>query len=467
VRSVTVDAESVVQGLRAAFDSGLTRPLDWRLAQLRALRTLLSERRTDLEKALAADLGKPPTESFVTEISFLTAEVDHTLRHLRGWLRPHRVPVPAVLLPASARTVLEPLGVALIIAPWNYPLMLSLSPLIGAIAAGDAVLLKPSEIAPATSAVLAQLLPQYLDSRAVAVIEGGVPETTAVLEQRFDTIFYTGNGRVGRIVLEAAAKHLTPVTLELGGKSPAYVDDTVDLRTTAQRLVWGKFINAGQTCVAPDYVLTTESVARRLVPLIADAVREQFGDDPASSHDYGRIVDERQFQRLLPLLASGRVAVGGTADSTRRYIAPTVLTDVSADSPVMSEEIFGPILPIVTVPDEAAAIASVAARDKPLTLYVFSNDRAARRRWLRGSSSGAVLFNAAVVHLSVPGLPFGGVGASGTGSYHGLRSVRAFSHEKAVLDKPQRPDTLALLRPPYTDRRRRIVDLLLGGARRR
>lgn len=428
---------------------------------------MLVDRRSELEAALAADLGKPATESFVTEISFLSAEVDHTIRHLRRWLRPHRVAVPAVLLPASARTVLEPLGVALVIAPWNYPLMLSVSPLIGAIAAGNAVLLKPSEIAPATSAALADLLPRYLDSRAVAVVEGGIPETTEILAQRFDTIFYTGNGRVGRIVLEAAAKHLTPVTLELGGKSPAYVDDSVDLRTTAQRLVWGKYINAGQTCVAPDYVITTDRVAKQLVPLLAEAVREQFGDDPAASADYGRIVDERQYQRLIPLLGSGTISVGGDVDGSRRYIAPTVLTDVSPDSPVMSEEIFGPILPVVTVADEASAIAAVAARDKPLALYVFSNDKSARRRWLRGTSSGAVLFNAAVVHLSVPGLPFGGVGASGTGSYHGLRSVRVFSHEKAVLDKPQRPDTLALLRPPYTDRRRRIVDLLLGGLRRR
>ncbi|PVZ96282.1 aldehyde dehydrogenase family protein [Amnibacterium flavum] len=457
----------MVAGLRATYESGATRPLSWRLGQLRALGRLLRERRSDLEAALAADLGKPPTESFVTEIAFLTAEVDHTLSHLRGWLRPRRVAVPAVLLPASARTVLEPLGVALIIAPWNYPLMLSVSPLIGALAAGDTVVLKPSEIAPATSAVLADLLPRYLDSRAVAVVEGGVPETTALLEQRFDTIFYTGNARVGRIVLEAAAKHLTPVTLELGGKSPAYVDETADLRTTAQRLVWGKYLNAGQTCVAPDYVLATPRVADRLVPLLAEAIRDQFGTDPSTSRDYGRIVDERQYERLVPLLGSGTVAAGGQTDGSQRYIAPTVLTGVDIDSPVMREEIFGPILPIVTVRDEDEALATVAARDKPLALYLFSTDRATRRRWLRRTSSGAVVLGAAVVHLSVPGLPFGGVGASGTGSYHGLRSVRVFSHEKAVLDKPQRPDTLALLRAPYTDGRKRLIGLLLGGLRRR
>jgi aldehyde dehydrogenase (NAD+) len=453
---------SLVGRLRSTYASGRTRPLSWRLAQLRALGRLLDEQSDALEAALHADLGKPAVESFVTELSFLQAEVKHTSRRLRGWLRAKRAPVPAVLQPGRARVVLEPLGVALIIAPWNYPLMLSLSPLIGAMAAGNAAVLKPSELAPATSAALAELLPRYLDSSAIAVVEGGVPETTALLEERFDTIFYTGNGRVGRIVAAAAAKHLTPVTLELGGKSPAYVDDSVDLRAVAERLVWAKFINAGQTCVAPDYILTSPATSARLVPLLREAVARQYGSDPARSADYGRIVDDRAFDRLVGLLDGETPAIGGDFDRATRYISPTVLTGVTAESSVMQGEIFGPLLPVLEVPDAEAAMRFVAAGDKPLAAYVFSDRRPVRRRWLTEVSSGGVVFNAAVVHLSVPGLPFGGVGESGSGSYHGRRSLLAFSHEKAVLSKPLKPDTLALLRAPYTAKRASLIRRLLS-----
>src|SRR5579875_190026 len=412
--SVTrVDAEAVVGRLRNAFARGVTKPVAWRLAQLEAMQLLLAEEGPRFEAALLADLGKAPAESQVTEIGFLVQELKHVRRHLAAWLRPQRADVPLLAMPARAATVLEPLGVALVIAPWNYPLMLALSPVVGALAAGNAVVVKPSELAPATSALLAELLPRSLDARAVAVVEGGPAETTRLLEERFDTIFYTGSGRVGRIVMAAAAKHLTPVTLELGGKSPVYVDASADLDVAARRIAWGKYLNAGQTCVAPDYLLATPTVAEALVPRLDRAIRALYGEDPLRSPDLGRIVDERHFDRLTALLDDGRVAVGGRTDRSARRIEPTVLTGVRPDAPVMQAEIFGPILPVVEVADERAAIGHVAAGDKPLALYVFTGGAASRRAWTTGTSSGALAFDVPVVHLSVPGIPFGGVGESG------------------------------------------------------
>jgi aldehyde dehydrogenase (NAD+) len=455
----------VVASARLCFDSGATKPVAWRQRQLRALKAMLIEHGSDFEEALAADLGKSPTESQLLEIGFVVNEINHIAKHLRSWLRPRRVPVPGSILPASASVVKEPLGVVLVIAPWNYPVQLLLSPVTGALAAGNAVVLKPSELAPATSAVIARLVPKYLDSRAVAVVEGGVPETTELLEQRFDHIFYTGNSRVGRVVMTAAAKNLTPVTLELGGKSPVYVDDSADLAVAAQRIAWGKFINAGQTCVAPDYVLATESVSERLAPLLAQATRELYGTNPQLADDYGRIINERQFGRLIGLLdaaaATGRRVFGGESDQAERYIAPTVLTNVARDSAIMEQEIFGPILPIVTVTGLDDAIDYINAGDKPLALYVFTARDSVRRRFLRDTSSGAIGFGIPAAHLAVPGLPFGGVGASGMGSYHGERSVATFSHDKAVLTKQLAPDTMRLIYPPYTERKDRFIRGLL------
>lgn len=419
---------------------------------------MLVEHRGALEAALHADLGKSPMESAVTEIALLQQEVKHVLRHLRRWLRPVPALVPLPAQPGTASTVLEPLGVALIIAPWNYPLLLAVSPLVGALAAGDAAVVKPSELAPATSRLLADLLPRTLDARAVAVIEGGVEETTALLEERFDVIFYTGSTRVGRIVMTAAAKHLTPVVLELGGKCPVYVDGSADLDVAADRIAWGKFLNAGQTCVAPDHVLAPPGVAERLVPRIETAVRRMYGGDPARNEAYCRIVSEQHFDRLTPLLEDGRIAFGGRADRATLRIEPTVLTGVTDADPVMQQEIFGPILPVVEVADEDAAIERVADGAKPLGLYVFTGGQRSRRAWLERTSSGAVGFDIPLLQLAVHGIPFGGVGESGTGSYHGRRSVVAFSHEKAVFTKPPRPDTVRLLAPPFSAAKRALID---------
>ena len=427
----------VVARLRATFRTGRTKPLAWRTDQLRRLRELLTERGADLATALHADLGKSDTEARRTEIDFTVREIDHTLDHLEEWLRPESAPVPAHLgADASAWTQVDPLGVVLVIAPWNYPAQLLLAPLVGALAAGNAVVVKPSELAPATSAALARLLPAYLDTDAVAVVEGGVPETTALLAERFDHIFYTGNGTVGRIVMRAAAEHLTPVTLELGGKSPAFVDRDADLAVVADRLVRGKFLNAGQTCVAPDYVLTDPETAAALEPLLKDAVEAVYGPDPQAFAGYSRIVNERHFDRLAGLLGSGRTVVGGGHDRADRYLAPTVLADVDPDSPVMREEIFGPILPIVTVAGLDQAIDFVNDRDKPLALYVFSESDGTRAKIAAETSSGGLGYGLPLAHLTVSDLPFGGVGESGMGSYHGRYSIETFSHRKAVLAKP-------------------------------
>ncbi|QMU69955.1 aldehyde dehydrogenase family protein [Streptacidiphilus sp. P02-A3a] len=436
-QSTSEQPADIVARLRATFDTGRTKPVEWRTGQLRRLRELLTEHGADVAAALHADLGKSSTEAHRTEIDFTVREIDHTLEHLEAWLRPEPAPVPARLGDdARAWTQYDPLGVVLVIAPWNYPVQLLLTPLLGALAAGNAVVAKPSELAPATSAVLARLLPQYLDTQAVAVVEGGIPETTALLAERFDHIFYTGNGTVGRVVLRAAAEHLTPVTLELGGKSPAFVDRDTDLAVVAGRLAAGKFLNAGQTCVAPDYVLTDPETARALEPALARAVESLFGSDPAASGEYGRIVNERHFDRLQGLLGSGRVVTGGDSDRATKYIAPTVLGDVAPESPVMQEEIFGPILPIVTVPGLDEAIDYVNQRDKPLALYVFTDADATRERFAAETSSGGLGYGLPLAHLTVSDLPFGGVGESGMGNYHGRYSIETFSHRKAVLEKP-------------------------------
>ncbi|MFJ8944875.1 aldehyde dehydrogenase family protein [Streptomyces sp. NPDC102395] len=428
---------ATVTRLRATFRTGRTKPVEWRTGQLRRLREMLTEQGPELAAALHADLGKSRTEAYRTEIDFTVREIDHTLDRLDDWLRPEPAPVPAHLGDdATAWTQYDPLGVVLVIAPWNYPAQLLLSPMVGALAAGNAVVAKPSELAPATSAALARLLPAYLDTDAVAVVEGGVPETTALLAERFDHVFYTGNGAVGRVVMRAAAEHLTPVTLELGGKSPVFVDRDSDLTVVADRLARGKFLNAGQTCVAPDYVLTDPETAAALEPALAAAVEALYGKDPQACEEYGRIVNERHFDRLTALLDSGRTVVGGDTDRTAKYIAPTVLADVDPESPVMREEIFGPVLPILTVSGLDEAIAFINDRDKPLALYVFSESEDTRSRVAAETSSGGLGHGLPLAHLTVSDLPFGGVGESGTGNYHGRYSLETFSHRKAVLHKP-------------------------------
>ncbi|GAA0627777.1 aldehyde dehydrogenase family protein [Kutzneria viridogrisea] len=429
--STVEEIPATVARLRETFRTGTTKSLDWRLTQLRGLRAMLTEQADEFAAALHSDLGKSRAEVDRTELGFVVNEIDHTLAHLAGWLEPQPAAVPDSLPGASAWTVYDPLGVVLVIAPWNYPVQLLMAPLAGALASGNCAVVKPSELAPATSAAIAKHLPGYVQG--VAVVEGAIPETTALLEQRFDHIFYTGNGVVGRIVMTAAAKHLTPVALELGGKSPVFVDGDVDPVEVAKRIVAGKFLNAGQTCVAPDYVLTDPATARALEQALPQALRDLFGEDPATSTEYGRIVNHRHFDRLTGLLGAGRTVVGGQHDRDSKYIAPTVLAGVRAEDPVMAEEIFGPILPIVEVADLDAAIEFITGRGKPLALYAFTKSDRTRERLQQETSSGALSFELTVSHLRVSDLPFGGVGESGMGRYHGLYSIETFSHRKAVL----------------------------------
>lgn len=433
----------------------------WRKAQLEGMRRMLAERETDFVEALRTDLGKHPVESELTEIGFVLTEISHALRHLKKWMRPRRFRTPLALAPATAKLLPEPLGHVLIISPWNYPLQLCLAPMVGALAAGNSVTLKPSEIAPATSAALARWIPQYLDSTRVTVVEGGVPETTALLELPWDHIFYTGNETVARIIATAAAKHLSPTTFELGGKSPTFVDATGDLRAAANRIAWSKFVNAGQTCVAPDYVLVTSDAREKLLAELNAAVTRLFGADPQTSDSYGRIVSDRHFVRLTAMMSGKKPVVGGVSNEKERYIAPSILTDVTHEDVLMQEEIFGPILPVLTVADADEAIAFVNARPKPLALYVYSADKRVRRAFERQTSSGALDVNVGLVHMSVPDLPFGGVGASGSGAYHGKVSFERFSHLKPVVSKPLALDTLALIYPPYTAKKAKLAKNLL------
>lgn len=468
--TATADISARVERARAAFQLGTTKPLSWRRAQLTRLRQMIVENADALKEALFADLHKSATDAQLTELGPIEGEIAHALKHLGRWSRPKRLSLPAVLLPASAKLVPEPLGTVLVIAPWNYPVQLLLVPAVGALAAGNAVVLKPSEVAPHVSALLGRLVPAYLDSEAVQIVEGGVDETTTLLAERFDHIVYTGNAQVARIVMRAAAEHLTPVTLELGGKSPTWVDDDANLARAARRIVWAKYLNSGQTCTAPDYILTTPNRVEALSAALKVEIARMWGD-AATSPDFGRIINERQFDRLASYLGQGEVAVGGGSDREQRFIEPTVLvlpqpTDVSAprtgDSvpAVLAEEIFGPILPIVPVADYRAAIDYINAGEKPLALYVYSADSAVRDAFVRDTSSGSVVFNAGVIQSGSPALPFGGIGESGMGAYHGRFSWAAFTHAKPVLNKPLRPDTLELLQPPFTARGRKLVDTI-------
>ena len=448
--SSDVDAVGVVENLRRAFKTGRTRSFRWRQQQLRGLRRLVTEREDDICAALHADFRKSPHETQLSETRLVQGEIDYTLKHLAQWMEPEAVKTPLVNQPGSSAVHREPLGVVLIIGPWNYPFRLMMSPLVGAIAAGNCALLKPSEITGATSQLIAECVGKYLDRDAIRVIEGGVEETTRVLEQRFDHIFYTGGGVVGRIVMTAAAQHLTPVTLELGGKSPCYVDRNVDLSVAARRIVWGKYLNGGQTCVAPDYLLVHKSIQRPLLERLASAIREFYGADPKTSQGFPRIVNDRQFNRLVGLLDSGDAYVGGESDAAERYIAPTILQNVSLDSPVMAEEIFGPILPVIAVDGPGEAIKIVNDRPNPLALYVFSKDKHVTAEIIERTHSGGVCVNDVVMHIIVPELPFGGVGASGIGAYNGRSSFETFSHRRGVLTKGFRLDA-PLRYPPYTD----------------
>ena len=451
---------STADTLRSTYESGATRSLAWRRRQLEQMNRMLTENEAEFLEALRVDLGKPSVEGFITDIAFVTSEVESMIKNLKKWNKPERVGTPLFNMPAKSHLMPEPLGVVLVIAPWNYPIQLLLVPAAGAIAAGNCVVMKPSEVSAATSAVLGRLVPKYMDPAAVSIVEGGVPETTDLLSQRFDHIFYTGNGTVGRVVMAAAVANLTPVTLELGGKSPVIIDESANLRVAARRIAWGKWLNAGQTCVAPDYLLVAESKQDELVEELRRAIGEFYGDDPHLSDSFGRIVSPRHFDRLESLMAGGTAAIGGDTKSDERYIAPTVLVDVDLDSQLMSEEIFGPLLPIIPMRSVADSIAYINAHPHPLALYVFAENKSVVDTVLSRTTAGGVTVNGTLMHLTNPNLPFGGIGESGMGGYHGKAGVRLFQHLKPVLNRGTRIDP-SIAYPPYTARKAKIFRRVL------
>jgi aldehyde dehydrogenase (NAD+) len=452
-----------IKGLVESFVAGKTRTIQWRRSQLLAVDRMLQEQEKRFLEALKLDLGKGTAEAISTEITFVRAEVRHMLKSLSGWMAKERVSTPWLLQPSRSYVVREPLGMVLVIGAWNMPVPVLLGPVVAAIAAGNVVVMKPSELAPATSALIAELVPRYLDQETFLVVQGGVPETTALLERRWDHIFYTGNGAVGRIVAAAAARHLTPVTLELGGKSPAYVHASADLIVTARRLAWAKWMNCGQVCVSPDYVMVDRSIQDQLIAALKSALLEFYGEDASRSADYGRIINARHHDRIAGLMYNhgGQVLHGGKHCRDDLYFEPTMVLMPDAQSDMMRHEIFGPIFPIIPVDDAADAIQRINEGAKPLTLSVFSEQSMVVDQFERQTSSGALVSNDAIVNHRVHGLPFSGVGESGHGAYHGRAGFETFSHRKAVMRKPTILDT-ALRYPPYTPKRLAAMRFLIG-----
>ncbi|NXT85548.1 AL3B1 dehydrogenase, partial [Zapornia atra] len=448
----------LVSRLRAAWLLGKTRPMQHRVAQLEALGRFLDEKKQDILEATAADMGKPPFEAEFSEILLCKNELHETLNNLGTWMKDEHVDRNLVTQLDSAFIRKDPYGVVLIIAPWNYPIHLILVPLIGAIAAGNCVIVKPSEMTKNSEQLVVEVLPTYLDNDCFAVVTAGVQETTRLLENKFDYIFFTGNPTVGRIVMTAAAKHLTPITLELGGKNPCYVSDTCDVQNVARRVAWGRFFNAGQTCIAPDYVLCSVEMREKLLPALSKAISDFYGPNPQESPDFGRIVGDKHFQRVQKLLGSGRVAIGGQTDEKERYIAPTVLVDVLPSDSIMQEEIFGPVLPIVTVANVDEAIALINSREQPLAVYAFSSDDKVVNQVLERTSSGGFCGNDTLMHVTLTSLPFGGMGTSGLGMYHGKFTFNTFTHHRGCLHRSMGREALNALRyPPYSQHKLGIV----------
>ncbi|KAK8600854.1 hypothetical protein V6N13_059406 [Hibiscus sabdariffa] len=465
----TESAKEVVKELRASFVAGKTKTYEWRRTQLTAMLKMMDENEPQIVAALTDDLSKPELESSIYEIAMLKNSCKLALKEMKHWMMPKKAKTSLTSFPSSAEIVSDPLGVVLIISAWNYPFLLSLDPVVGAIAAGNAIVLKPSEISPSTASLLAKLVKKYLDCSCIKVVEGAVPETTALLEQKWDKIMYTGNGRIARIVMAAAAKHLTPVVLELGGKSPVIVDSGINLQVATRRIIAGKWgCNNGQACISPDYIITTKDYALELVDSFKCELERFYGKNPLESKDLSRIVNSNHFARLLKLLdedkVSSKIVYGGERDETNLKIAPTILLDVPQDSLIMNEEIFGPLLPIIMIDkvEDSFDLINYSGA-KPLAAYLFTNNKKLKEKFVEKVSAGGLVVNDTTVHLAEPSLPFGGVGESGMGAYHGKFSFDTFSHKKAVLYRSFAGDA-AVRYPPYTAGKLRLMRALLGGS---
>lgn len=450
----------LIQAQKEYFNSNITKDTEFRIRQLKHLKSVLKSNTKLLDEAIYQDFKKSSFENYATELSLIYHEINIAMGDLKQWSKKKKVSTPSSMIPGSSYILPEPLGVTLTIGAWNYPYQLSIAPMVAALAAGNTAIIKPSELALNTSHAMAAVINDNFDAQYLHVVEGGVEETTALLEEKFDKIFYTGSGNVGRIIMGAAAKHLTPVTLELGGKSPAFVFNDANLKITAQRLVWAKFLNGGQTCVAPDYILLEKGMKEKLIEEIQKQILKYHGENPMESEGFVRIINARHFDRILKLIEPEKVVIGGQSDKEALYIAPTVMNNVSFDDAVMQEEIFGPVLPIIEFEDLDWAIKMVKDRDKPLALYVFSSSKKNTTKIFHEISFGGGAVNDAVMHLVNSNLPFGGVGESGMGSYHGKAGFDTFSHYKSIYSHS------TLLEPnlkytPYTANKLKVMRLML------
>lgn len=452
---LNLDYKNLLDKQRKYFLTGKTKDVEFRIKRLKALKEIIIKRNQEIVESLRKDFGKSEFETFSNEIMSSLEEIKLAIKKLRSWATPRKVKTPIAYFKSSSRIYYEPYGIALIISAWNYPFQLAINPLIGAISAGNCCIIKPSELAPNTSKLLSEIIKECFDEEYCAIVEGGAQETTALLNEKFDFILYTGSTHVGKIVAQAAAKHLTPVVLEMGGKSPCIIDNTADIEISARRIVWGKFLNAGQTCVAPDYLLVHKEVKNSLIKTIQKYIKDFYGDNPENSKDYCRIINEKHFDRLCALLEEGDIVAGGKTNRSQLYIEPTVIDHATWNYPIMQEEIFGPILPIIEYEDLTNVIEMINAHEKPLALYIFSKNKKVQKKIINETSFGGGCINTTVLHAGNPYLPFGGVGSSGMGNYHGKASFDTFSHQKGILNKSLIVDP-KFIYPPYKNK----VDIL-------
>ncbi len=448
---------AIVKKQKDYFWTHATKPIAFRKQQLTKLKAAFRKHEDNLLAALKKDLNKPRQEALATEIEVTVAEIDHYLRNLDDWMEPERVPTPLFFQPGSSMIMPEPFGVALIIAPWNYPVKNLFGPLLGAIAAGNTAVVKPSEISPTCSKAISDMIKDTFSPEYVVSIEGGVAETSELLKERFDYLLFTGGTEIGRIVYQAAAKHLTPVTLELGGKSPCIIDTNINMDVAAKRLVWGKFQNAGQTCIAPDYIYVNNKIKAKFLDRVKHYIVEFFGPADKPSDDLGRLISDRHFQRVSKML-TGDIIIGGVTDAATKYISPTIIDNVTMDHPAMQEEIFGPVMPIIGYDNFDEVINHINAGERPLAMYLFSNDSKLKKRLMNETSSGAICVNETMVHAGQPNLPFGGVGNSGIGAYNGKLGFDTFSHKKPIMTRSFLGD-VSQKYPPYTTAKTNFIKM--------
>lgn len=445
---------------RIYFQTGATRNYEARKHALQSLRAAIAHNETAISQALAHDLRKSPTETYMSEIGLILGEIDYALKHLRNWMRPKKYRTPLANFPARQRILYEPFGIVLILVPWNYPFLLALSPLIGALAAGNCCIVKPSEFAPSSATTLTQIVHEAFDEKLVDVLNGDADLAKALLEEKFDYIFYTGNSHVARYVMEKAAQNLTPLTLELGGKSPVIVTRSANIQLAARRIAFGKFLNCGQTCIAPDYILVEDSVHDTLVQCLCDVIKDMFGEKPLENPEYGKIINQRHFERLVALLIPEKIVYGGQTAPSSLQISPTLLDHVTPSDRIMQEEIFGPLLPILSTNNIEQAINFIQERPHPLALYIFTKDKKLAQRIFREISFGGGCINDVISHIASTNLPFGGIGASGFGAYHGHESFTTFCHKKALLKRGTWLEP-TLRYPPYTKWKQKLLRYFL------